>query len=159
MTGTLSAPVQLSTKETAAALRQALKIAFPAVKFSVRKGTGTASAWIDVSYTDGPSEDRVREITAGFQSQQFDGSIDGYNAVRTLVEVAGKGWCRPCCSGIITVRHLSDRFRQRAAEQVAAFYGIDIPAAEWHNAYIPQAGTWFGSLVHQAAHDRTRFAR
>lgn len=160
MTASLSTPTQLSTKETAQALRLALKAAFPAVKFSVKMGRGTASAWLSVSYTDGPSFDRVREIAYGFQSTQFNGMTESYDSRRSLIEVPGKGWCRPCCCGVSVHRDLSPRFEQRAAEQVATFFGIAIPArGEWHNAYIPEAGTWFASLVHQAAYDRTRFQR
>ncbi len=52
-----------TVKDAAAAIRADLKAAFPGVKFSVRKGTGTASAWIDVKWTDGPNDDMVRNIT------------------------------------------------------------------------------------------------
>lgn len=52
-----------TVKDAAAAIRADLKTAFPGTKFSVRKGTGTNSAWIDVAWTDGPNDDMVRNIT------------------------------------------------------------------------------------------------
>ena len=59
MTTTMPATV----KDAAAAIRKDLKAAFPAVKFSVRVGTGTGRTWIDVEWTDGPDDDMVRDIT------------------------------------------------------------------------------------------------
>lgn len=51
----------IDTKHVAAELRNRMKNAFPGVKFSVRKGTGTASAWISVNWTDGPDTAEVEE--------------------------------------------------------------------------------------------------
>ena len=42
----------IPTKDVAALLRKELRAAFPGVKFSVRCSTGTASAWINVTYDD-----------------------------------------------------------------------------------------------------------
>lgn len=39
----------IDAKTTAIMLRAALKAAFPGVKFSVRKGTGTGSSWLSVT--------------------------------------------------------------------------------------------------------------
>lgn len=47
-------------------IRAALKSAFPGVKFSVRKDTGTAALWVQVSWTDGPTVDTVEQVTAPF---------------------------------------------------------------------------------------------
>lgn len=55
--------VPATVKDAAAAIRRDLRAAFPATKFSVRMGTGTASAWIDVKWTDGPNDDMVSDIT------------------------------------------------------------------------------------------------
>lgn len=58
-TDTLPATV----KAAAAAIRQDLKAAFPGTVFSVRMATGTAAAWIDVTWTDGPNDDMVCNVT------------------------------------------------------------------------------------------------
>ncbi len=62
---TATAPA--SVKDAAAAIRRDLKATFPGTKFSVRKGNGTASAWIDVAWTDGPNDDMVRTITDSYK--------------------------------------------------------------------------------------------
>ena len=46
----------ISTKDTAKLVRVALKNALAGVKFSVRMSTGTASAWMNVSWSDGPTD-------------------------------------------------------------------------------------------------------
>ena len=46
----------------AALIKATLKVAFPGVRFSVRTGRGTGSTWIDCQWTDGPTEDAVRQV-------------------------------------------------------------------------------------------------
>lgn len=52
-----------TVKDAAAAIRKDLRAAFPGTKFSVRMGTGINSAYIDVTWTDGPNDDMVCDIT------------------------------------------------------------------------------------------------
>jgi Domain of unknown function (DUF3560)/Large polyvalent protein associated domain 29 len=58
--------------ETAKLVRAALKKNFPHVKFSVKSRIQT----IDISYTDGPIADDVRNITNNFSGMSFDGMQD-----------------------------------------------------------------------------------
>lgn len=98
----------ISTKETAKLVRQALKSAFPGVKFSVRMSTGTASAWMNVSYSDGPREEDVRAITARYEGRTFNSMTDGYDDAGTaLVAFEGEELPREVrysCDGINTHR-------------------------------------------------------
>jgi hypothetical protein len=98
----------ISTKDTAKLLRQALKSAFPGVKFSVRMSTGTASAWMNVSYSDGPTEEAVRRITGQYEGRSFNGMTDGYDDNGTaLVAFEGEELPREVryvCDGINTHR-------------------------------------------------------
>lgn len=71
-----------TVKDAAAAIRADLKRAFPAAKFSVRKGAGTASAWIDVKWTDGPNDDMVRDITDRYTG--FGSPVEGICRERNL---------------------------------------------------------------------------
>jgi hypothetical protein len=66
----------LSCAETAKLVRQALKAAFPGVKFSVRSHTYSMGANISVNWTDGPTEAAVNAITDGYRSVDFDGMTD-----------------------------------------------------------------------------------
>ncbi|MGJ9414420.1 LPD29 domain-containing protein [Aeromicrobium sp. CF4.19] len=73
--------IDYDTKETATALRKALREAFPGVRFSVRMARGSAYGWLGVAYVDGPTWEAVRAITNGFQSSYFDGMDDGYHQI------------------------------------------------------------------------------
>ncbi|MEO5536046.1 MAG: LPD29 domain-containing protein [Pseudolysinimonas sp.] len=77
----------ISTKETAAMLRRDLAKAWPGVKFSVRMATGTASAWIDVRYIDGPTWREVRAFTGEYQGRDFNGMTDSYDEIEPVLAV------------------------------------------------------------------------
>lgn len=108
----------ISTKETAALLRQALKAAFPTTKFSVRKGTGTGSSWIDVSWTDGPTVDAVDAVTNTYRGRQFNGMTDNYDELpNQLIAFAGEEMPEEVhfgVSGILTHRTMGEQGKQAA---------------------------------------------
>lgn len=54
-------------------VRQALKRAFPGVKFSVRNPHGGS---INVGWTDGPTTKQVQQVIGCFETKSFDGMID-----------------------------------------------------------------------------------
>lgn len=66
----------LSCADTAKLLRQALKEAFPGVKFSVRSSTYAGGASIRVGWTDGPTAKMVETVSGKFSGAYFDGMID-----------------------------------------------------------------------------------
>lgn len=66
----------IDTTEQAKLIRQALKKAFPAIKFSARISRYAGGSSVDVQWTDGPTEDQVRAITDGYAGGGFDGMID-----------------------------------------------------------------------------------
>ena len=98
----------ISTKDTAKLVRAALKNAFLGVKFSVRMSTGTASAWMRVSWSDGPTELDVRAIIRRYEGRRFNGMTDGYDDNGSaLVAFDGEEMprvVRYCCDGINTHR-------------------------------------------------------
>lgn len=57
-------------------IRQALKEAFPEVKFSVRSERYSMGASIDISWTDGPLTRQVDEVVKIFAGATFDGMDD-----------------------------------------------------------------------------------
>ena len=71
------------TKDCAKLMRQALKQAFPGVKFSVRCDTGTASGWIDVRFPreSGLDVRQVSRVCSAYQGEQFNGSTDSYDRI------------------------------------------------------------------------------
>jgi hypothetical protein len=66
----------LSCVETATLIRQALKEAFPGVKFGVRSHDYSGGASINVVWTDGPNADQVEAVAKVFQGGYFDGMQD-----------------------------------------------------------------------------------
>lgn len=90
----------VSAKETAVVVRAALKKAFPDTKFSVRKGTGTAASWIDISWVDGPTDSAVSEVTDRYENGTIDGKLY-------------------LCAGILTHREISAEARKAALNFLA----------------------------------------
>lgn len=66
----------LSCADTAKLVRQALKEAFPTIKFGVTSKTYAGGASISIRYTDGPTADDVKAIVAAFEGSYFDGMQD-----------------------------------------------------------------------------------
>jgi len=68
--------VYLTVTETAKLVRQALKKAFPGVKFSVRSDKYAGGASIRVGWTDGPTENDVSNVARAYAGADFDGMVD-----------------------------------------------------------------------------------
>lgn len=66
----------ISCADTAKLVRQALKAAFPKIKFSVRSKTYSGGASMNIDWTDGPTEYDVKQVIGKFQGASFDGMID-----------------------------------------------------------------------------------
>ena len=64
----------LTTTAAAKAIRTELKASFPGVKFSVR----SHSCSINVTWTDGPTQKQVAEITWKYTNGTFNGMVDCY---------------------------------------------------------------------------------
>jgi hypothetical protein len=101
----------IPTKDVAALLRKELRTTFPGVKFSVRCATGTAAAWINVTYDDGPTHQQVQTITGRFEGRSFNGQTDSYDEHGTTL-VAGEAdelptEVRYSCDGVIITRNYS----------------------------------------------------
>ena len=85
-------------RQTAAAMRVALKATFPGTKFSVTMARGTAYGWLRVAWTDGPTSAQVEETTGRFQNLRFSGTDDSYHSTGVV------DWS---CRGVTTSRRLS----------------------------------------------------
>lgn len=134
-----------SVKETAAAMRKALKTAFPGVKFSVRMATGTAYGWIDVAWADGPSDTQVRQITRVFQDSYYDGMSDCYRHT-------GGEW--NCC-GVNSHRSITEEGMEAArratghsgpleAQDVITAHGVSTRPAPWRLTEAEALTAWAG---------------
>jgi hypothetical protein len=70
----------------------------------VRCGTDTGSAWIGVSYEDGPTYRQAADVAQAFEGRKFNGMTDSYDDQGTVL-VAGGGEGMPeevryCCDGV-----------------------------------------------------------
>jgi len=156
------------------AIRAALKIAFPATKFSVTGSRGTGYGWSRVSWTDGPSDQRVRACVAPFFGSYFDGMDDGYHPTHNYFTFEGVTYSAGG-SGFNTERRLSAAFARRLLAAVVAKYGDHdtpeiIETTDWqgrpdwklsNDTSTPLGNTqgdyhWtHGALMRRAAEDRT----
>ena len=59
-------------------IKKELAKAFPGVKFSVRSQSFSGGDFIDIDWTDGPTEEMVKKITDKYQEGDFDGMEDIY---------------------------------------------------------------------------------
>lgn len=66
----------ISTREVIKQIRAQLGQAFPGVRFSVRKGRGTGSAWIYVVWRGGPPAGEVRAICDPWPARR-DALVEG----------------------------------------------------------------------------------
>lgn len=76
----------LSCADTAKLIRQALKEAFPGIKFSVRSSTYSGGASIGVSWIDGPNVDQVEAVAKVFRGAYFDSSIDYQGSTYAMID-------------------------------------------------------------------------
>ena len=93
----------IDTRDVAKLLRPVLRKAFPGIKFSVRIDRYSMGSSVDIAWTDGPTERRVRELVGAFCGSRFEGMSDcTYSAdswycaehwARTAEEYGGDAWC------------------------------------------------------------------
>jgi hypothetical protein len=118
----------IDTKTTAQMLRAALKAAFPGVKFSVRKGTGTGSSWLSVTWTDGPTDAAVTAVTNRYEGSSWNLNNDDSYTRNPDVLMAFDGAELPeeihfSCSGINTHRNMSDEAETKMTAFISAALG------------------------------------
>jgi hypothetical protein len=108
-------------------IRQVLKRAFPAVKFSVRK---TSYGSLTIAWTDGPTEQDIEQTAGSFKGGYFCGHDDMYKYDRTpWTEVFGAAeyiCARRNHSASLIERVISDLF----TDWSAMLEGIEQPTAE-----------------------------
>lgn len=102
----------LSTKESAALLRKALRAELPGTKFSVRMSRGSAYGNVHVEWTGGPSVDEVEAITGPFEGASFDGMQDLMEYQSRPISVDENG--EPQLSGLNLILHHRNREQEVA---------------------------------------------
>ena len=164
-------PDYASAPESAKLLKQALKQAFPATRFSVRLSRGTGYGDCHVSWTDGPTEKLVEsEVIRRFEGHGFDGMTDiRYHKDARLADGRQSGLRLISCQHAYSDQHISQLIRAIGTR-------YHVPREEWPSLEDYKAGrTWNTSpfaneegcrnrnswqdLIHRVARDRTELER
>lgn len=112
----------ISVTDTAKMVRQALKEAFPGIKFSVKSSSYSGGASINVRWTDGPSSAMVEAVAGTFTGAYFDGSTDYKGSTYAMIdgEMVSFG-----ADFIFCTREHSDAAIARAIAQVTRHWGAE----------------------------------
>jgi hypothetical protein len=156
----------LGPKETAKVIRQILRAAFPATKFSVTTSRGSMVSGVDIRWADGPTVKLVDSIVGQFEAGSFNGMTDSYEYDRDAVVTVDGVQYRPATRYVSTHRNTSVALARRAAVQVAEYWGIEVPVivegryANWTLQDDTIIGNYsLSTMIHQAMGDRARFQR
>lgn len=120
----------------AANVRTLLKKAFPAVKFSVRKGACYSSLY--VSWTDGPTVEQVKAVTGAFKNGHFDGMDDSYKHQRSAWTTLFGG-----VDYLTTDRSLTDELYAKGLDLLWTKYSGNLRDVEKPTAEDVRAGRTF----------------
>jgi hypothetical protein len=119
-------------------VRQALKEAFPGVKFGVRSRTYSGGASMRVQWMDGPNAAQVEAVTGRFEASYFDGSIDYKGSIYHMMDGQQVSFG---ADSIHCTRDYSDASIERAIDAVFRRYrgnfrddGIECPTVEQYRS-------------------------
>lgn len=119
--------------ETAKFVRDALKEAFPGIKFSVKSRTYSMGASIDVKWFDGPTEDEFKAVTHKFEgsymSNEYGGDSIKMPRHDTIDPVTGES-CSFGANWVSGERSYTLAFYRPVVERLAAYYGCPVPDIE-----------------------------
>lgn len=167
----------IDSAEVAKLVRKHLKKEFPGVKFSVRTSRYAGGSSVDVSWTDGPTQNTVDAIIRPFSGARFDGMIDLQYGARTWYcpehgartgETYGHGMGDDgpaesrCCHRAELVkmgadyvqpsRRYSPEFTADMEAQVARETGLPYDAS----TYLAQDQMWMSQRMAMLAHETAR---
>ncbi|MCY0957706.1 LPD29 domain-containing protein [Streptomyces sp. H27-H5] len=139
----------IDAKHVAAELKRRLKTAFPGVKFSVVRGRGTGSTGIDVTWTDGPTDGDVAEISNPMQGSRWNGYDERYEDLDNTVTVTIDGkrvTGRPVVDSIHLRQEVSDEVKAEALALWHAANGEDASTQGQNGGFNVEgefiAGSW-----------------
>lgn len=76
-------PMMSTHANCSKAIKAELQEAFKGVKFSVKSDSFSGGDSVHINWTDGPTNEQVREITSKYQQGRFDGMTDMYEYTNT----------------------------------------------------------------------------
>lgn len=112
----------ISLKDTAKYLREALKKAFPGQKFSVRGSSYSGGSSIRVEWTGGVSFKKVDEIAKQFAGATFDGMQDLKEYQKSLFNGRVVRWG---ADFVFCERDISEEQKHKIADYLKGYYDIE----------------------------------
>lgn len=116
-------------------MRRELKRKFPKTKFSVTSESFSMGNAVRISWTDGPTDKQVSEITNKYQQGWFDGMTDCYQYVAS-------DWTAAFGSAkyVTTSRHTSRALEAKVIETLKAEYTNPVNPAPTVEEYVRGEG-------------------
>jgi hypothetical protein len=137
-----TADVSYSTAETAVMIRKALAEAFPGIKFSVRGRHYSNGSSVDVTWTDGPTSNEVREVARQYEDADFDSSTDSRTYKQRLV---GRQHIHYGPDNVLCQRTESAELLRECAAIIAKRYNVPAPT-------VKESSYTHGGKVHYTAY-------
>lgn len=138
--------------KASAQIKQALRVKWPQVKFSVKSSVYSGGDSVHVSWTDGPTVDQVQPIVRFYEYGTFDGMTDSYN-MDNVKE------CAHQAKYVMCNRDFSEQSWELATNQVLRERGMtNISREEFLEKWVPDSptrqtpGYWGRTLVYQELH-------
>ena len=129
--------------QTAKAIREELKKAFPNVSFSVRSSSFSMGDDVRIKWTNGPTTEQVENITKKYEYGTFDGMTD-------LYEIDNKRNDIPQVKYIITSRTITEDIKEKTAQEIADRFGFD---RNDQKAWMEKLGEWEQQAVYKKLKD------
>jgi len=117
MNTTTETKMMTESARTAQAVRAALKVTFPGMKFSVRSENFSGGDAVRINWTNGPSLDQVEEIGNRFTSGSFNGMTDSFE-----YDADRKG---PTAKFVTCNRSIDDKLNAKVVEDLRAMFGSE----------------------------------
>ena len=129
--------------QTAKAIREELKKAFPNVSFSVKSFSFSMGDDVRIEWTNGPTTEQVENITKKYEYGTFDGMTD-------LYEIDNKRNDIPQVKYIITSRKITEDIKEKTAQEIADRFGFD---RNDQKAWMEKLGEWEQQAVYKKLKD------
>ena len=129
--------------QTAKAIREELKKAFPNVSFSVRSSSFSMGDDVKIKWTNGPTTEQIENITKKYEYGTFDGMTD-------LYEIDNKRNDIPQVKYIITSRTITEDIKEKTAQEIADRFGFD---RNDQKAWMEKLGEWEQQAVYKKLKD------
>jgi hypothetical protein len=126
-----------SAAQASALIRKELKSRLPKSKFKVSTSRYSGGSTIYVSWTDGYTEDQVKDITCKYVYGKFDGTTDSYDYSNSRSDI-------PQVTFIFTERSISEVERSNMIKKIEERFAVDMAD---QNSIMAKFNMWPDQLL------------